>query len=372
MGDPLKAFFSPALVRRLAADLERAQPGFAPGPFIRQATDGLDQLELLERGKHIARALRDHLPRHYPEAIAVLLAALGPEHASAELVGAGMAPFYYLPHTLFVAEHGLEHFELSLHAQYELTKRFSAEGSIRAYIAQDPERTFAQLRLWTSDPNPHVRRLTSEGTRLRLPWASRVAWLDANPARVLELLELLKADPASVVRRSVANNLNDLSKVHTELAVDTCRAWFASGSPHTRQLVRHALRSLVKRGHRGALSVLGVGARPRVTVRGARLSAKVVHIGGELRFSFTLQSEVARAQDLVVDYVVHFVKANGASRPKVFKLKRIRLEAKGSALFEGKVSLAQLSTRRHYAGRHRIEVAINGEAHALGGFEVRA
>jgi 3-methyladenine DNA glycosylase AlkC len=372
MGDPLKTFFSPALVRRLAADIERAQPGFASGPFIRQATAGLDQLELMDRGRHIARALHEHLPRHYPEAIAVLLRSLGSEHASDELVGAGMAPFYYLPHTLFVAEHGLEHFELSLRAQYELTKRFSAEGSIRAYIARDPERTILQLRLWTSDANPHVRRLASEGTRLRLPWASRVPWLDANPTRVLELLELLKADPASLVRRSVANNLNDLSKVHPELAVDTCRAWFAAGSPDTRQLVRHALRSLVKRGHRGALSVLGAGARPRVTVRAARLSAKVVRIGGEVRFSFTLESAIARAQDLVVDYVVHFVKANGALRPKVFKLKRIQLEAKGSAVFEGKVSLAQLTTRKHYPGRHRIEVAVNGETQALAAFEVRA
>jgi hypothetical protein len=131
----------------------------------------------------------------------VLLRSLGPEHASDEpsdeQAGSGMAPFYYLPHTLFVAEHGLDHFELSLRAQYELTKRFTAEFSIRPYIARDPERTFAQLERWARDENPQVRRLASEGTRLRLPWASRVAWLDANPRRVLELLELLKGDPAA-------------------------------------------------------------------------------------------------------------------------------------------------------------------------------
>ncbi|HTU58360.1 MAG TPA: DNA alkylation repair protein, partial [Polyangiales bacterium] len=187
MAEPLKVFFSSALVRRIAADVVRAEPLFAARAFVRQATTGLDQLELLDRGKHIARALHAHLPGTYPEALAVLLRSLGPEHASEELVGGGMAPFYYLPHTLFVAEHGLDHFDLSLQAQYELTKRFTAESSIRPYIARDPERTFAQLVAWSQDENPHVRRLVSEGTRLRLPWASRVAWLDANPRRVIEL-----------------------------------------------------------------------------------------------------------------------------------------------------------------------------------------
>jgi 3-methyladenine DNA glycosylase AlkC len=368
MAEPLKVFFSPALVHRIAADMVRALPAFPARAFIRQATTGLDQLELLHRGKHIARALHAHLPGAYPQALDVLLRSLGPEHASEELVGGGMAPFYYLPHTLFVAEHGLDHFDLSLQAQYELTKRFTAESSIRPYIARDPERTFAQLALWTKDANPHVRRLASEGTRLRLPWASRVAWLDANPRRVVELLELLKDDPATVVRRSVANNLNDLSRDHADLVVDTCRAWL---SAERHALVRHALRSLVKKGHRGALGVLGANARPKVSVNAARI-AKRVRIGDQLQFAFTLQSTASRAQDLIVDYAVHFVKANGAPRPKVFKLKRVTLAARGSVELTGRISFASMTTRQHYPGRHRIEVLANGEAFPLGEFELRA
>lgn len=372
MAEPLKVFFSAALVRRLAADIARVEPSFKTSAFVRQATTGLDQLELLDRGKHLARALRDHLPEDYPSAIDVLLRSLGPEHGSDELVGAGMAPFYYLPHTLFVAEHGLEHFELSLRAQLELTKRFTAESSIRAYIAKDPERTFAQLAMWATDENAHVRRLVSEGTRLRLPWASRVAWLDANPKRVLALLELLKADPSSLVRRSVANNLNDLSKHDPALVIETCRAWSKGASPETMALIRHALRSLVKKGHRGALGVLGAGTRPKVKVGAARLSPKAIRIGGQLHFSFELASTADRAQELVVDYAVHFVKANGAPKPKVFKLKRITLPAKSSATFEAKISFAPMTTRKHYPGRHRIEVLANGEAFPLGEFQVRA
>jgi hypothetical protein len=135
--------------------------------------------------------------------------------------------------------------------------------------------------------------------------------------------------------------------------------------------VRHALRSLIKKGHRGALALLGAGARPRVEVGSARLSAKSILLGGEIRFSFSVESTAPRGQQLVVDFAVHFVKANGGSRAKVFKLKRITLEARDSASFEGKVSFAQMTTRRHYPGRHRIEVLVNGVAFPLGEFEVR-
>ena len=267
MADSLKTFFSPALVRRLATDVTRAQPTFNSRAFIKQASAGLDDLELLDRGKHIARALAAHLPPSYPAAVKVLLRSLGPEHASEELVGVGMGPFFYLPHTLFVAEHGLDHFDVSMHAQYELTKRFSAESSIRPYIAKYPERTFAILREWTRDPNPHVRRLVSEGTRLRLPWASRVAWLDSNPEKVLELLELLKDDPATVVRRSVANNLNDLGKVRPELLTRTCATWLEDASPERRALVEHALRSAVKRGHGKRCNCSATGRRRPLRLR---------------------------------------------------------------------------------------------------------
>src|SRR6476659_4938921 len=169
MAESLKSFFSPALVRRIAADIERVYAAFSSRGFVIDATKGLDELELLDRGKHITRALERHLPANYPDAVDILLRSLGPEHASDELLGVGMAPFYYLPHTQFVATRGLDHFELSMRAQYELTKRFSAESSIRPFIAAEPERAIATLRQWARDPNAHVRRLVSadrKSTRL--------------------------------------------------------------------------------------------------------------------------------------------------------------------------------------------------------------
>ena len=372
MADQLKTFFSPPLVRRLAADLARAQPGFPAKRFIGEACAGLERLELLDRGKHISRALARHLPQPYPAAVETLLQSLGPEHATDELVGVGMAPFFYLPHVIFVAEHGLDHFDVSMRAQYELTKRFSAESSIRPYIATYQEQTFAILREWTQDRNPHVRRLVSEGTRLRLPWAPRVEWLDANPARVLELLELLKDDAASLVRRSVANNLNDLGKVHPDLLTRTCTAWLRNASAERRALVEHALRSAVKRGSQEALTLLGYGAKPSVSIEDVRCAPRRVRVGERVSIGFALRNTSRTRQNLLVDMAVHFVKANGRAAPKVFKLKRIVLPARGREELQASVSLAVHTTRKPHPGKHAVDVIVNGRPSRVATFDVVA
>ena len=175
----LKQFFSPALVGRLADDVARVYPKFDWRAFVSEACKGLAALELLDCGKHISRALAQHLPSDYPRAIEVLLASLGPNRQR-RAVGVGIAPFFYLPHTLFVAEHGLDHFDVSMSAQYELTKRFSAEGSIRPYIAAHPERTFAVLRRGrrTATPTSAAWRRRGHGCGCRGRRAS--PWLDAS------------------------------------------------------------------------------------------------------------------------------------------------------------------------------------------------
>lgn len=371
MAEPLKTFFSGSLVRRIGRDIARAYPAFDVRGFTRVATRGLDDLELLDRGKQIARALAAYLPPDYPAAIGILLESLGPEHAHDELTGAGMAPFFYLPHTLFVAEYGLDHFDLSMQAQHALTRRFTAESSVRPFIARYPGRTFELLRSWARDPNAHVRRLVSEGTRLRLPWAMRVPWLDSHPGRIIGLLELLKDDPSTMVRRSVANNLNDLGKVHPDLLVSTCAAWLEDATMERRWLVEHALRSAIKRGEPGALALLGYGRRPAIVVERVRYAPARVAIGGRVSVAFTMRSTSRAVQDLLVDLAVHFVKARGETSRKVFKLKRVTLPSHGTADFRTSVSLAVHTTRRPNPGRHAVEILVNGTAYPAGSFVVR-
>lgn len=371
MSSQLKTFFSPPLIQRLAGDLKRVYPAFPTRAFVTQACAGLDALEFLGRGKHIALSLAAHLPQPYPKAVQVLLRSLGPEHATDELIGVGMAPFFYLPHTIFVAERGLDHFHLSMRAQYELTKRFSAEASIRPYIARYPERVFAVLKTWAKDKNPHVRRLVSEGTRLRLPWAARVPWLDENPERVLDLLERLKDDTSTLVRRSVANSLNDLGKGSPELLTQTCAAWLKGASEERRALVEHALRSAVKRGDRNALRLLGFGKKASVSLERVSFSPPSVAIGGRVTFRFSLRSRSPQTQDLLVDAAVHFVKARGRTGAKVFKVKRIVLPAKERIDLQTVFSLAVHTTRKPRAGRHAVDVMVNGEPLRAGSFLVR-
>jgi 3-methyladenine DNA glycosylase AlkC len=348
----------------------RVHPEFRARAFVRDAVDGLDDLELLDRARQVARALGRHLPPAYPDAVDVLVRSLGPEHAGDELVGAGMAPFFYLPHVIFVAENGLDHFELSMRAQHELTRRFTAEFSIRYFLDRHPGRTLEVLLGWARDPSPHVRRLASEGTRLRLPWGRRVPWLDRNPRRILEILEVLKDDPTTLVRRSVANNLNDLARVHPGLVVETCGAWLRDATPGRRALVEHALRGAVKRGDPGALDLLGYGGRPAVTFRSVRIRPRRVAIGGAVTVELTLRNAADRAQDLLVDLAVHFVKATGRTSPKVFKVARARLGPGEEVTLRKVVSLAVHTTRRPRPGRHAVDVLVNGQRRRVGTFDV--
>src|SRR5690606_1520380 len=210
VAEPLKDSFGPEVIERIAADIAAVHPAFPRSEFVRRASDGFGDLELTPRARLISAALAATLPADRGEALRVLGASLGPPLGDRE--SGGMAAFVYLPHVYFVADHGLDHFEEAMWFQHEVTRRFTAEYSIRTFLDAHTQRTLAQLREWASDPDMHVRRLVSEGTRPRLPWAPRLQRFIDDPSPAVDLLELLKDDRAEYVRRSVANNLNDISK----------------------------------------------------------------------------------------------------------------------------------------------------------------
>jgi 3-methyladenine DNA glycosylase AlkC len=368
MAQPLKESFDARVVRGIAHDLAHVHRGLRPDRFVAECLRGFDELELVARARRVAEVMHRHLPTQFPAAAEIIVASLGPERAETE--GSGMTPFRYLPHTMYVQQHGLDHFDIAMRAQYELTKRFTAEFSIRVFLERHTEATLARLRQWARDDNVHVRRLVSEGTRPRLPWARRLQAFQVDPRPVLELLELLKDDPEPYVQRSVANNLNDIGKDHPQRAVATCRRWLDGATPGRAWIVRHALRSLIKSGHPGALSLLGVGAKPKLAIEAVALSARKIALGGRIEFRFDLVSASTRSQELLVDYAVHYVKANGGTRPKVFKLRRVTLAPKQRLPLGATISFEDLTTRRHYPGLHRIEARINGVIIPLAQFRV--
>jgi 3-methyladenine DNA glycosylase AlkC len=365
VAEALKNRYGPEIPRRIARMIAQVHPAFPQAAFLRDALDGYEALELMPRGRHIARALRKHLPQDVPAALDILLASLDAPRGDG---GGPLASFLYLPHTVYVAEYALGHFEHAMRAQHALTQRFTAEFSIRPFIDRYPERTLARLREWTRDPSPHVRRLVSEGTRPRLPWAPRLRALQRDPRPALELLELLKDDPELYVRRSVANHLNDIGKDHPALLNTVAKRWLKGASPERAWIVRHALRSAIKRGDPGALAVSGFGARAEVSVRKVAVRPQRVNIGGRVTISFELANRKALPQRVLADLRVHYAKAGGKTSTKVFKLKTVELGSKETLAFTKTLSLADLTTRKHRPGRHRVEVLLNGRAVALGEF----
>lgn len=368
MADALKDGFGADVPVRIAAMLRQVEPGFERDGFVRAATLGLDELELMPRARHIADALAEFLPTDRCEAVRLITASL-PDVATARS-WQGMEPFVLMPYVAFVAEHGLDCFEESMTAQYEITKRFTAEFSIRAFLDRHDDATMARLREWARDPDEHVRRLVSEGTRPRLPWAPRLRRFVADPAPVLDLLELLKDDPSPFVRRSVANNLNDIAKDHPHVVLDVARRWWADGDERRRQLLRHGLRTLIKEGDPEALAILGYAAGGAVRLHAASIEPAVVPIGGRVRIQVDVVNSGDAEAAALVDLEVAFVRADGGTRAKVFRGKELAVPPGGTATLRRSVSVAQQSTRRQYPGHHDVTVLLNGARVPAGSFLV--
>ena len=375
MAEPLKYLLNDTVPPRIAAMVRRAWRSFDTQAFLRQIEPGYESLELMARGQRIAQALQAHLPQDVPRALRVLVDSMDPPMGldAAGEPDAGDRPysaFLYLPHSMYIGTHGLPHFEAAMAAQHALTQRFTAEFCIRPYLLHRQGDTLARLRDWAQDDNAHVRRLVSEGTRPRLPWAPRLPAFQANPQLALPLLGALKDDQSSYVRRSVANHLGDIAKDHPDLAVGTARTWL-QGAPAPREaLVRHGLRFLIKRGDAGALDALGVGHAVALDVRAARVLPARARIGDKVRIEAELHNPTPQPQRVLADLKVHYVKAYGGAAPKVFKLQTLDIPP-GATVAVGKtLSLQQMTTRTHYPGAHQVELVLNGRPQPLGQFQL--
>lgn len=261
-GKPLKDLMDARLVGLISVSLKGVYPDFPVRRFKKLATDSLEELALTERAKLIADAMAACLPEDIVVASNIVVSSLGPELDQTE--GNGLAPFFYLPHSHFVAKHGSENLEAGLHACYELTKRFTSEFCIRPLLERHRTKTLKQLKKWTKDSNGHVRRLVSEGTRPRLPWSGRLKEFQENPDLAMPLLESLKDDELLYVRRSVANHLGDIMKDHLEFGLDVCEKWqkeaerksFSDEKRAARYwLIRHAVRHPAKNGNTRAIEL---------------------------------------------------------------------------------------------------------------------
>jgi 3-methyladenine DNA glycosylase AlkC len=254
-GSSLAMLLDTEAIQCLAHNLKLAHPSFDSAKFHRLAKEGIEPLGILDRGHHLAAVMRKTLPTDYKKAIRVIVKSLTPPQTETDSLG--LAVFFYLPHVFFVSDHGLEpdDFETSMQAQYELTRRFSAEFSIRPFLIRYQDKTLEKLQQWMHDPCPHVRRLCTEGTRPRLPWAMRIPAFIKDPRPALPILEHLKDDPDLYVRRSVANHLGDIAKDHPQLVFDLAHRWVKDANEDRKWLIRHAVRHPAKHEHPEALKL---------------------------------------------------------------------------------------------------------------------
>lgn len=373
MIEPFKNMFNKKMIAAMGAHFQRVWPDFDCTGFIKKSTKGLKNLELKERSTQITEALCTFLPRDFEKAASVMLSSLaqdkGDDVSFSDIEESGISGWGIMPLVEYVGLQGLEHFDISMTLFKEMTKRSTSEFGIRYFLLAEPKRTLSVLKKWAKDSNYHVRRLVSEGTRPRLPWAMRLPYFINDPTPILPLLEILKDDKEEYVRRSVANNLNDIAKDHPDLVAEIAGRWMQDAEKNRERLVRHACRTLVKQGHQKTLKALGYGAL-RAELETLDVLTPCVDFGDVLEFEITLRSTSTRDQNFIIDYAIHHQKANGTTSPKVFKCKTGVLESASTLKVTRKHALKKITTRVYYPGIHRVEILVNGVSFGSKEFEL--
>jgi 3-methyladenine DNA glycosylase AlkC len=355
--------FNEEKVTWLARQFKTADKKFNDNHFIRDVMKELPRLALKERIVFIAEVLQTYVSSDFEVASKQILKALPPALDPRKTDG-DFGEFIIAPLGQVVVNNGLfkRHLKTSLRVLKELTKRFSMEDAIRYFIKEFPNETMAELKKWSTDKNYHVRRLVSEGTRPLLPWSARVT---IDQQDTISLLDTLYADNTRYVTRSVANHLNDIAKMNPPLVIEVLQRWHTEKKQEAKELAwmtKHSLRTLVKQGDTGALRLLGYHTSPSIEVGELYISKQKLSIGETVEFPFSLTA--LADENILVDYVIDFVKANGSSKPKVHKLKQLQLQKGETKEIVKRHPLKKdATTVKYYAGKHTITLQINGRSY---------
>lgn len=361
MAEPLKNIYDGDFLEKFADIVQKGWEHFDEGAFIGRVRSGnWAALELKERIRRITEALGASLPQDYEEALAILY------RVDEQCTG---FPYLFFPDFVEVFGREERHFGKSMEALARFTCRSSSEFAVRPFILEHPERMIPQLTEWAAHPSEHVRRLASEGSRPRLPWGQSLPLFKRDPQPLLPILEALKNDESLYVRRSVANNLNDIAKDHPALVLQVAESWLGQ-TPETDWIVRHACRTLVKKGDRKVMALFGYApsgeddSAALVTETAISLSNEIVPFGGEtsIRYHFRTRQDGGGTGTLKlrVEYGIDFVKSGGKT-----SLKRFLLSDREYAIGEQGEGVrthrfADLTTRKHYPGEHAVTLWVNG------------
>ena len=365
----LKKHFTGETAAILGERILTVMPDFDVAGYASEVDLRVPGLELKDRVLVLCQGLRSRLPGEYPKALEILRSTLGNELPEGQ--GMFTVSWFLMPVARYVEEYGLEHPEESLDFLEEVTRCHTGEYAIRPFITAHRETTMTRIARWAISPSHNVRRLASEGTRTRLPWSNRLPFFIDDPTPVLEILEHLRSDPSDYVRKSVANNLNDISKDHPELALQTARRWMAeSQTPETEWIAKHALRTLVKKGDQEALALLGTTGGEHIRVHDLTVRPEAIRLGDTVTLRFSVENTDTRKHRVTIDYVVHHVRKNGRHIPKVFKLSEIELAPGQVRRLDKAHPVREVTTRKYYPGEHPVDIQVNGLTLATDRFEL--
>lgn len=365
MSELLKDRYNYESLHDLALRMKAVYPSFQADDFVSDIMDeAWDALGIKARIRQIAINLGRYLPSDYEQALGII-----------DQVVAGY-PAEFNDYTLmyfpdFVEVFGQDecHWDLSIAALERYTPSSSSEFAVRPFIIKHEERMMQQMAVWARHNNEHVRRLASEGCRPRLPWGQALPRFQKDPSPVLAIVEQLKADPSLYVRKSVANNLNDISKTHPELVAKIAKDWYGKNK-HTDWIVKHGCRTLLKQGNKEMLDIFGLANADCVHVDDFTLGAPSVSIGENITFSF--QIETKKATRVRLEYGIDYMKANGKRNRKIFQISELFLKENEKKPYTKKHSFADASSRKHYAGSHSVTLIVNGTERGTLDFEVLA
>lgn len=356
------ALFNEKKLIHIASRIKSVFKEFDNKNFVLETTKEILKLELKERITCIANKLKKYLPADYKTATNILIKSL-PEACDPSLSDDDFGEFIYATYAEFVALNGCNKTDLkfSLSAIKEITQRFSCEYAIRNFLNEFEKETLQELIKFSKDSHYHVRRLACEGTRPKLPWGKKIKlfYKDALP-----ILENLYVDKTRFVTRSVANHLNDITKIDPDFVIDILQKWKKSKKQNEKEInfiINHALRNLIKQGYKPALNLLGINPDIKIILNDFQHSKKVM-MNEDLNFSFKIKAD--ENADLIIDYIIHFQsKLKKISSKKVFKIKKLSLLKDEESLIIKNHKLRQfMTTRTIYAGIHHLEVQINGKS----------
>lgn len=350
--EPFKNLFNEKSVNHIASSIKKAYQPFPSSAFVKKVLPQIKDEELKGRVRVISKILHDFLPE-FPEAAKILAATIQSKRNPN-----GLSGFSAWPLTQYVEDFGLSHWKESMAALKSITTVMSAEFAIRPFLIQQKDETLDLLMQWASDPNVHVRRLCSEGSRPLLPWGQRLKEVQKKPELTIPILRKLKCDPELYVRKSVANHLNDIAKDHPKIVIKELQAWLKQDpqNKNIQWIVKHASRSLIKNGNKDALSLLGVKPASAEKIK-LEITPSEVKMGGHIEIMFSAVAK--REEKWLVDYIVHHQKSNGSLSPKVFKW-TIKNVEKGQISLIKKHGFKKITTRKYYPGEHHIEIQLNG------------